>query len=70
MVEASGGTLSDVVSLRVYVVAYEAHKAAAVSGACREFFSGDAIPASTWVGVAALADPGLLIEVEAIAVLD
>jgi 2-iminobutanoate/2-iminopropanoate deaminase len=70
VVEASGATLGDVVSLRIYVVAYEAHKAEAVAGAFRECFSGDAIPASTWVGVAALADPGFLIEVEAIAVLD
>ena len=70
VVEASGGTLGDVVSLRIYVVAYEAHKADAVGGTFREFFSGEATPASTWVGVAALADPGFLIEVEAIAVLD
>ena len=70
VVEASGGTLSDVVSLRIYVVSYEAGKAEAVASAFREFFSVDAIPASTWVGVAALADPGFLIEVEAVAVLD
>jgi enamine deaminase RidA (YjgF/YER057c/UK114 family) len=70
VVEASGGTLADVVSLRIYVVAYEAHKAKAVGSAFREFFSGDAPPASTWVGVAALADPGFLIEIEAIAVID
>ncbi len=36
----------------------------------RHFFSGEAKPASTWVGVSALADPGFLIEVEATAVLD
>jgi enamine deaminase RidA (YjgF/YER057c/UK114 family) len=36
----------------------------------REFFFGDIKPASTWVGVAALADPGFLIEVEATAVFD
>jgi len=70
VVEAGGGTLGDVVSLRIYVVAYEAPKAEAVGGAFREFFFGDAIPTSTWVGVAALADPGFLIEVEAIAVID
>jgi enamine deaminase RidA (YjgF/YER057c/UK114 family) len=70
VVEASGGSLGDVVSLRIYVVAYEAHKAAAVGEAFREFFSGEATPASTWVGVADLADPGFLIEVEAVAVLD
>ena len=70
VVEASGGTLGDVVSLRIYVVAYEAHKAEAVGGTLLEFFSGDATPASTWVGVAALADPGFLIEIEAVAVID
>jgi enamine deaminase RidA (YjgF/YER057c/UK114 family) len=56
--------------LRIYVVAYEAHKGEVVGGAFREFFAGDATPASTWVGVAALADPGFLIEIEAIAVID
>jgi enamine deaminase RidA (YjgF/YER057c/UK114 family) len=38
--------------------------------AFRESFFADLKPASTWVGVAALADPGFLIEVEATAVLD
>jgi enamine deaminase RidA (YjgF/YER057c/UK114 family) len=70
VVEASGGTLEDVVSLRIYVVAYEPHKAEAVGGAFREFFVGDATTAWAWVGVAALADPGFLIEIEAIAVID
>lgn len=65
-----GGTLGDVVSLRIHVVDYRPEKAAAVGNALREFFSGDAKPASTWIGVAALADPGFLIEVEATAVLD
>jgi len=70
VVEAGGGTLSDVVSLRIYVVDYDPGKSEAVGGAFREAFqSGDA-PATTWVGVAALADPGFLIEVEATAVLD
>jgi enamine deaminase RidA (YjgF/YER057c/UK114 family) len=70
VLDASGGTLADVVSLRIYVVGYEARKAEAVGSALREFFSGETTPASTWVGVAALADPGFLIEIEAVAVLD
>jgi enamine deaminase RidA (YjgF/YER057c/UK114 family) len=70
VVEAGGGSLADVVSLRIYVVAYESHKAEAIGGAFLEFFSGGTFPASTWVGVAALADPGFLIEIEAVAVLD
>ena len=70
VVEAAGGTLADVVSVRVYVVDYRPEKAAAVGSAFRHFFSGEAKPPSTWVGVAALADPGLLVEVEATAVFD
>ena len=70
VVEASGGTLSDVVSLRIYVVDYRPEKAEAVGSALRESFSGPAKPATTWIGVVALADPGFLIEIEAIAVLE
>jgi enamine deaminase RidA (YjgF/YER057c/UK114 family) len=70
VVEAAGGALSDVVSLRIYVVDYRPEKAAALGKAFRQFFPGEATPASTWIGVSALADPGFLIEVEATAVLD
>jgi enamine deaminase RidA (YjgF/YER057c/UK114 family) len=70
VVEAAGGTLADVVSLRIYVVDYRPEKAAPVWRALRHFLSGEVKPASTWVGVAALADPGFLIEVEATAVFD
>ena len=70
VVEASGATLSDVVSLRIYVVNYRPENAEAVGKAFREFFSSEAAPATTWLGVAALADPGFLIEVEATAVFD
>lgn len=70
VVEASGGTMSDVVSLRIYIVDYRPEKANAVGGALREFFSGPAKPATTWIGVVSLADPGFLIEVEATAVLE
>ena len=70
VVEAAGGTLADVVSLRIYIVDYRPEKAPAVSRALRHFFTEDVKPASTWIGVAALADPSFLIEVEATAVLD
>jgi enamine deaminase RidA (YjgF/YER057c/UK114 family) len=70
VVEASGARLSDVVSLRIYVVNYKPESAEAVSRAFRESFSGEGAPATTWVGVASLADPGFLIEVEATAVFD
>ncbi len=68
--EASGGTLADVVSLRIYIVNYAPEKAEAVGGALREAFTGAGKPAATWIGVASLADPGFLIEVEAVAVLE
>jgi 2-iminobutanoate/2-iminopropanoate deaminase len=70
VVEAAGATLSDVVSLRIYVVSYRPEKAEAVGGAFRDFFPSSTAPATTWVGVAALADPSFLVEVEAIAVFD
>ena len=67
---AAGGTLKDVVALRIYVVDYQAESGTAVGTALREFFSRENPPASTWVGVSALAVPEFLIEIEAIAVLD
>jgi len=67
--EAAGGTLKDIVALRIYVVDYEAECGTAVGVALREFFSGNP-PASTWIGVTALAVPEFLIEIEATAVLD
>jgi enamine deaminase RidA (YjgF/YER057c/UK114 family) len=67
-VEAAGAHIDDVVSLRIYVVGYRPEHAAAVASALRECFTGGAMPAATWIGVASLADPGFLIEVEAVAV--
>ena len=69
-IEATGGTLKDVVALRIYIVNYEAESAKAVRTALREFFSEEKPPASTWIGVSALAVPDFLIEIEATAVLD
>lgn len=69
-IEATGGTLKDIVSLRIYIVNYRAEHAEAVSVALKEFFSSANPPASTWVGVSALAAPEFLIEIEATAVLD
>jgi len=70
IVEAAGGTLADVVSVRIYIVDYRPEKAVAVGGVFRRYFSNTAPPAATWVGVGALADPAFLLEVEATAVLD
>jgi 2-iminobutanoate/2-iminopropanoate deaminase len=68
--EAAGGTLKDVVALRIYVVDYQAESGTAVGTALREFFSPQNPPASTWIGVSALAVPEFLIEIEATGMLD
>jgi enamine deaminase RidA (YjgF/YER057c/UK114 family) len=68
--EAAGGSLKDVVALRIYIVDYQAKCGTAVGTALREVFSSGNPPASTWIGVSALADPEFLIEIEATAVLD
>lgn len=69
VVEAAGATVADVVMVRIYIVDYRPEDAAAVGEAFREAFAGLA-PACSWIGVAALADPAFLIEVEAVAVFD
>ena len=70
---ACGGDLSNVVSLRIYVVDLDPSdpaQASVIGDALREFFPADARPASTWIGVAALARPEFLIEIEAVGALD
>ncbi|HEV3099876.1 MAG TPA: RidA family protein [Candidatus Udaeobacter sp.] len=68
-IEAAGGSLKDVVALRIYIVNYRPENAAAVGSALKEFFPQNP-PASTWIGVSTLAVPEFLIEIEATAVVD
>ncbi len=68
-VEAAGGTLADVVSLRLYIVNPKPGDMGPGGAALREFFPADQPPASTWLGVTALAVADFMIEIEAIAVL-
>ena len=69
-IEAAGGSRYDLVSLRLYVVKPTPRDIEAVGDALREFFSAEAPPASTWIGVHSLAVEDFLIEIEAIAVID
>jgi enamine deaminase RidA (YjgF/YER057c/UK114 family) len=69
-VTQAGGTLEDVVTLRIYVVHDWMDKSAPISEALKAFFPGDHPPAATWVGVQSLARPEFLIEIEGTAVLD
>ena len=68
--KAAGGTRSDIVSLRIYIVGEHIHNALAVREALLNFFSSGKLPTSTWIGVPALASRDFLIEIEAVAVLD
>lgn len=65
----AGATPADVVRLRTYVVNHTPDKLGVVLPAIGAFF-GDAVPApNTFIGVAALALPDFLIEIEATAAL-
>jgi 2-iminobutanoate/2-iminopropanoate deaminase len=68
-VEAAGGTLSDIVALRIYIVHHVAQNVEAVGSALRDVFTTNP-PTSTWIGVSSLAVPEFLIEIEATAVLE
>lgn len=65
LVEAAGGTMADIAKLTIFVT--DITKRPEIGEARRNFFSGD-FPCSTLVEVSSLADPGLLVEIEALAV--
>lgn len=67
---AAGASFAEVVKITTYVVDYRPELRATIGGARAPFFAGRTPPASTLVGVSALAMPEWLIEIEAIAVLD
>src|SRR3546814_10003539 len=64
--EACGGKADDIVKVDIFVT--DIKRRAEVWKARAELFSGD-FPVSTLVEVRALAAPGLLVEVEAVAIL-
>ena len=66
---AAGATIADVAKVTWYVVGYRSELLPDLAAARREVF-GDHTPASTLVGVAALAMPEYLVEAEAVAVID
>ena len=64
LVEAAGGTMADIVTVTIFVT--DISKREKVWQARREFFTGN-FPASTLVQVAALANPTLKVEINAVA---
>lgn len=68
-VEASGGTIADIVKVNTYIVNYKPESLGMVRGIRREFFPMENQPASTLVGVQSLFQEGYLVEIEAVAVI-
>jgi len=65
-----GGTMDDLVFLRLYIVDYHPDKFAPILEVMRGYLSAENPPGSTLVGVQTLASPDFLIEIEATAVLE
>ncbi|MDJ0848849.1 MAG: Rid family hydrolase [Myxococcota bacterium] len=66
---AAGATPADVTSLRIYVVDYRPEQAMALGAPLQRFFGDAPPPAQTLIGVQALGMPGMLVEIEASAVV-
>ena len=65
-----GATFADVTKMTTFIVGYQAARDRAVLGAVRQkYLPAQDPPASTLVGVQALASPDIMIEIEATAVL-
>ena len=69
-VQAAGGSLADVTSMRIYFVEKQLQEIHHISEALKEFFLSEWAPATTWVGVRTLANREFLIEIEAVAVVE
>jgi len=67
---AAGASYADVVKITTYVVDYKPEDRAVIGAARAPFFAEGVRPASTLVGVSALALPEWLVEIEAVAVVD
>jgi enamine deaminase RidA (YjgF/YER057c/UK114 family) len=70
VVEAAGGTIADIVRLRIYVVNHSPDKLGVVLPEVGAFFGEVTPPPNTFLGVQALALPDFLIEIEATAAID
>ncbi|MBA2283285.1 MAG: RidA family protein [Acidimicrobiia bacterium] len=72
-ITAAGGSFADIAKLTIYVVDWSPEKMAALGEGVARAAGGlgiDPMKAVTLLSVAALAEPDLLVEIEAIAVLD
>ena len=65
---AAGASYADIVKITTYVVNYKPEHRTVIGKARAPFFANGSPPASTLVGVSALALPEWLVEIEAVAV--
>jgi len=67
---AAGASYADIARITTYVVNYKPEHRAVIGKARAPFFANGPRPASTLVGVMALALPDWLVEIEAVAILN
>lgn len=68
-IKAAGGTLENIVALRIYIVNHQEENGVIISQVLKDNFGTINPPASTWISVKGLANEGFMIEIEAQAVL-
>ena len=68
-IKAAGGTLENIVALRIYIVNHQQENGVIISQILKDNFGTINPPASTWISVKGLANDGFMIEIEAQAVL-
>ena len=66
---SADASMKDISSMRIYVVQYQPEHGRLISQALKSYFQDDFLPASTWVGISALAHPDFLVEIEVSAVI-
>lgn len=66
---AAGASMDDLVAMRLYILNYFSEMAPVITEALNATFEGKQPPACTWIGVETLAHEGLMIEIEATAVV-
>ena len=69
-IKAAGGILTDIVSMRIYIVEENLEESYHIKEALKEFFPSERAPTTTWIGVRALANKEFLIEIEAIGMIE
>lgn len=67
---SAGGSLDDIVMLRIYKVDYKKEDGPVINEILRENFGTSTPPASSWLNVKGLANEEFLIEIEAQAVIE